>query len=29
MISIIVATSKNSVIGKNGEIPWYLPVDLK
>lgn len=29
MISIIVATSKNSVIGKDGEIPWYLPVDLK
>ena len=29
MISIIVATSKNSVIGKNGEIPWYMPIDLK
>ncbi|MFA6797485.1 MAG: dihydrofolate reductase [Candidatus Paceibacterota bacterium] len=29
MISIIVATSKNGVIGKNGEIPWYLPDDLK
>ncbi|MES2213731.1 MAG: dihydrofolate reductase [Patescibacteria group bacterium] len=29
MISIIVATSKNSVIGNKGEIPWYLPRDLK
>lgn len=29
MISIIVATSKNGVIGNKGEIPWYLPVDLK
>jgi len=29
MISIIVATAKNGVIGKNGEIPWYLPDDLK
>lgn len=29
MISIIVAVSKNGVIGKNNEIPWYLPDDLK
>jgi len=29
MISIIVATAKNGVIGKNGEIPWYLPDDFK
>ncbi len=29
MISTIVATAKNGVIGKNGEIPWYLPDDLK
>jgi dihydrofolate reductase len=29
MISIIVAISKNGVIGKNNEIPWYLPDDLK
>ena len=29
MISIIVATAKNGIIGKNGEIPWYLPDDLK
>lgn len=29
MISIIVATSKNGVIGNAGQIPWYLPIDLK
>src|SRR3989344_9411197 len=29
MISIIVGTSKNSVIGHLNEIPWYLPRDLK
>lgn len=29
MISIIVAKAKNGVIGKNGEIPWNLPDDLK
>jgi dihydrofolate reductase len=29
MISIIVAVAKNGVIGKNGEIPWYLPDDFK
>ena len=29
MISIIVAMAKNGVIGKNGEIPWYLPDDFK
>lgn len=29
MISIIVAVAKNKVIGKNNEIPWYLPEDLK
>lgn len=28
MISIIVATTKNGVIGKTGNIPWYLPADL-
>ncbi len=28
-ISIIVAISKNGVIGKNNELPWYVPEDLK
>jgi dihydrofolate reductase len=28
-ISCIVATGKNRVIGKDNEIPWYLPADLK
>lgn len=28
MISIIVATAKNGVIGKTGGLPWYLPADL-
>jgi dihydrofolate reductase len=28
-ISLIVAMSTNRVIGRNGEIPWYLPDDLK
>jgi dihydrofolate reductase len=29
IISAIVATDENGVIGKDGQIPWYLPVDLK
>jgi dihydrofolate reductase len=29
MISIIVAIAKNRVIGKNGNIPWHLPDDLR
>lgn len=29
MISIIVATSKNGVIGHLNKLPWYLPRDLK
>lgn len=29
IISIIVATAKNQVIGKDNDIPWYLPADLK
>ena len=29
IISIIVATAKNQVIGKHNDIPWYLPADLK
>ncbi|MEM6723347.1 MAG: dihydrofolate reductase [Bacteroidota bacterium] len=28
-ISIIVAQTENRVIGKNNDIPWYLPADLK
>lgn len=27
--SLIVATSENGVIGKDGQIPWKLPSDLK
>lgn len=29
IVSAIVATDKNNVIGKNNDIPWYLPADLK
>ena len=29
IISAIVATAKNNVIGQDNEIPWYLPADLK
>lgn len=29
MISLIVATSSNNVIGYNGGIPWHLPDDLR
>ena len=29
MISIIVAIAKNGVIGNKGDIPWYIPDDLK
>jgi dihydrofolate reductase len=28
-ISIIVAVSENNVIGKNNNLPWHLPADLK
>src|SRR6185437_4993177 len=28
-LSIIVAASKNLVIGKNNSLPWHLPADLK
>ncbi len=28
IISLIVATTQNGVIGNKGEIPWYLPADL-
>lgn len=29
IISTIVATAKNNVIGMDNGIPWYLPADLK
>lgn len=29
MISIIVAYAANGVIGKQNDLPWYLPADLK
>ncbi len=29
IISAIVATAKNNVIGAENDIPWYLPADLK
>lgn len=28
-VSAIVATANNNIIGKNNDIPWYLPADLK
>lgn len=28
-ISCIVAAAKNNVIGKDNDIPWYLPADLQ
>ena len=29
MISLIVAVSKNGIIGNKGRLPWHLPADLK
>ena len=29
LYTIIVACGENGVIGKDNEIPWYLPEDLK
>jgi dihydrofolate reductase len=29
MISLVVAYAKNQVIGRNNELPWYIPDDLK
>lgn len=29
LVSAIVAVAKNLVIGKHGQIPWYLPADLQ
>lgn len=28
-ISLVVAVAANSVIGKNNQLPWHLPADLK
>jgi dihydrofolate reductase len=28
-LSIVVAISTNGVIGRNNQLPWYLPADLK
>lgn len=28
-LSAIVATDRNGTIGKDGQIPWYLPADLQ
>ena len=28
-ISLVVAASKNNVIGRNGGLPWHLPDDLR
>ena len=29
MLSLIVARARNGAIGKDGDIPWSLPEDLK
>ncbi|MBI4945575.1 MAG: dihydrofolate reductase [Bacteroidetes bacterium] len=29
IISLIVAVSENNVIGKNNDLPWHLPTDMK
>jgi dihydrofolate reductase len=29
MLSLIVARASNGVIGKDNQLPWYLPADLK
>ena len=29
LLSIIVATARNNVIGKDNALPWHLPADLK
>ena len=29
IISLLVAASENNVIGKNNQLPWHLPEDLK
>jgi dihydrofolate reductase len=29
VVSLIVAVSANGVIGRDGDLPWYLPADLR
>lgn len=29
LISIIVAVSENNIIGRNNDLPWHLPADMK
>ena len=29
IISIIVAVSENNIIGRNNDLPWHLPADMK
>ena len=29
MVSLIVAVSSNGVIGRDGDLPWHLPADLR
>jgi len=29
IISLIAAASENNIIGKNNQLPWHLPVDMK
>src|SRR3982750_4529721 len=29
MISFVVAIGQNNVIGKNNQLPWHIPADLK
>ncbi|MGI4867933.1 MAG: dihydrofolate reductase [Janthinobacterium lividum] len=29
MVSLIVAAAENGVIGRQGQMPWHLPADLK
>lgn len=28
-VSLIVAVSSNGVIGRDGDLPWHLPADLR